>query len=309
MTTDRTLLRSVASVDILDSLAQQFCFVSQKLLQLFPTPSHQPRVEGLSKSFLRSNGKLLKYKNIIRQIYDSLRDAVIGVLDKAVFLSTEFAKQTFSRFCAFGLKSVSQIRIFAFDSSNVFRIDKTVVRQNSDVFDSPINPQDFVPLGLGSRLNFEHCYDIPLILRSFVLKLTCGLHRGPEALNEGVTDKGDFDSAGGSREFDCLSCAGTRVPVKPNGRESMWLRLFGIPLPLCPAFDCLQYFDRSGSGGANKLGREIWEPLSERKIGSTMEFGSRCKFLLESYFETVLDALFVNRECVGENSLLFLSRV
>jgi len=232
-------------------------FVSQKLFKLFPAPTHQSFVKRPSKSFLRSDRQLLKHENIKRKIDYHLRYTVIGIFNKTVFLSTQLLQKTFSRFCAFFSQLVSKMRIFAFNLSEMFGVNKLIVRKNSNLFDASVNTKNFITRRTGLWSDFKHCYDIPLILGSLILKFTRRFKRLPVSIYKWIVNKWNFYSSLSGREFNACSSVGTRVSVKTDSREFMRSRFFCIPLPFGFALDSFESFNGFCSGRANQLRREV----------------------------------------------------
>lgn len=108
------------------------CFVSDERLQLEETPITQPSVEPLSFSLFPDTFQVFHYNSIstIESGNNLFADFMVFNSHETSLFSRDFFEQSLGTASAFGLKSLSQSKIFAFDFFGYGRMEKLPVRSD-----------------------------------------------------------------------------------------------------------------------------------------------------------------------------------
>ncbi len=139
--TDRTLLRSVAAVNIINSYSFSFGLVSKKLLKLEEIPFVQLFALFFPKPGCLSNRlQIFKYNYIswLHGLNNMFADHVINIGPKTVLLLRKLTKVPFGRFTTTRLKFSPKFFITAGNMFNMAATKKLVVRGYSNVINAPV---------------------------------------------------------------------------------------------------------------------------------------------------------------------------
>jgi hypothetical protein len=245
MSTARTLLRSVSSINVFNRLTSQDRFVLQESFELEPRPTSQDAVELASVLFVFPDVQLFQNKSVKWQCNYLFADAMVGVPDEAVILSTNLLEKTTSGLCAFALEFTSKILVLAFDVAEMFRVKELIVRENADVFTSSVYSEN-----LSSCLSNWFCFfnedgEIPFVFVRFVLEFTGSSFCIPVSIRKWVSNDTHILSAVNGTELDRCISEGAGVPIEPDGWILTTLRLFGGKLPFGLCFDGLEDLHRA----------------------------------------------------------------
>ena len=143
VTTIRTLLRRVTSIDEQNRLADGFGFIPQELFKLIKSPRVDKPVELSTPSFLHSDlTQVFERIDSKGQRNKFLTNTVVNVSHKPSFPFTHTLKLALSGTGAFGLKLCAKVSILPSHVLNLLSIEKRVIRTDSDVFDSAVDAKN-----------------------------------------------------------------------------------------------------------------------------------------------------------------------
>jgi len=154
-----TYLGSIVRLDSQDFNTFPFSFVLDKTLQLIETPITNPIVHSLSSSLFTNTFEVFhNYLVSIEFGNNVFADVMINPSHPTSFLSRDFAKQSLTGFCAFGLENRTQMFEFSFDLLNLCRIIKLAVGSDCQVIYSEVDAKNSTLdiRAIGSNL-FREC--------------------------------------------------------------------------------------------------------------------------------------------------------
>jgi hypothetical protein len=154
-----TDLGSIVRLDLDNFNAFSFGFVLDETLQLEETPITNPIVHNLSSPLFSDTFEVFhKYLVSIEFGNNAFADVMINPSHPTSFLSRDFAEQSLTGFCAFGLKNGTQVFEFSFDLLDFGRIIKPAIRTDSKIVYSEVDAKNSTLdiRAIGSNL-FREC--------------------------------------------------------------------------------------------------------------------------------------------------------
>src|SRR4030065_2050546 len=122
-----------------------FSFVLDETLQLIETPITNPIVHSLSSSLFSDTFEVFHdYLVSVEFGNNVFTDVMINPSHPTSFLSRDFAKQSLTGFCAFGLENRTQMFEFSFDLLDFGRIIKLAIRSDCQVVYSEVNAKNLI---------------------------------------------------------------------------------------------------------------------------------------------------------------------
>ena len=256
---NRTLLRSVPAVNIPYPYSSGFGLVGKKLLKLEEVPFVQLLALFLTKPGILPNGLQVfkcNHGSWLQRFYYLFADLMVNIGPETVLLLGNFAKVSFSRFTATGLKFVSQLFITVRNMFDVSTAEELLVGCNGKVIDSPVNSNSFA----GKRDISNFFLKNNMQENAVSSQKQIGRSTSPVKILLKIFRNSywEFLSAvnGQKRNF---------VPVKPNVIASgivpdrtefaLWARY--LLFFLKPVFGGFKCFGNLHSGGNSKLRREV----------------------------------------------------
>jgi hypothetical protein len=140
-----TYLGSIVRLNSDNFNAFSFSFVLDKTLQLKETPIANPIVHSLSSSLFSDTFEVFHdYLVSVEFGNNVFTDVMINPSHPTSFLSRDFAKQSLTGFCAFGLKNRTQVFEFSFALLDFGRIIKLAVGSDCQVIYSEVNAENLI---------------------------------------------------------------------------------------------------------------------------------------------------------------------
>lgn len=276
----RALLRGVPGIYEKHMLPNVLCLVPKELLKLVKRPVIELPVELLTSSLLDSDlAQVFQSKHRKIRVRDLFRYAVVHVSHKPSFLASEPLKFASSRRGAFRLQLLSKVSIFSSGVFDLLRVVKRVIRTDSDVHDTSINPENpelgyrFWIIMLKRHVQIERIrssivgyrgrFDLPSKIVSVVRRY-----------KESRLDP-SFD--GRNRGYTVNEVHVDRSLVIPHSseRSPFWKR---------SALAGFQSFTSTISSTLDERRRKIWNALTDKLVGGVMVIDLVPRLVLESPF-------------------------
>lgn len=144
--TDRALLRSVSAINIFYPNPSGFGFIGKELLKLIEIPFVQLLALFLAKpGILSDRFQVFKHNHgsRLQRFYYLLADLMVNIGPETVLLLGKFAKVSFGRFTAAGLKLASEFFVTAGNMLNMPTAEKLIVGGNGKIVNTPVNADNF----------------------------------------------------------------------------------------------------------------------------------------------------------------------
>lgn len=276
MAANRTLLRSVPSIDRNNLLTKSLGLVPDKLFQFKERPVVEFSVELLTATFLNSDlSQVFKGEYRKWRLYNLLRDAMVNISHKPSFSTRQLTEFPCCRTSAFGLQISTQFRVPRSNFLNRFGIKKPVIRTDCNVNNTPVNPKNCLFRNKFRGMRFKLAVQIKRIV--ILTKRQCRRFDFPCQIWSVIfrNTERDFNPS--------IGCCDSRVSrsqkdVDNTGIVSHCRILFTKRFEL--TFYRFQRFTSNISRALYQRGREVGNRLSNIVIGSIMavDFANRMGF-------------------------------
>ena len=143
MSTSRTALRGVTSINMTNDTFFESSLVSQESFELKETPTVYQELLFLPEFFTAVSDvrQVFKHKcgSLRKTINNPFRDDMVHVSPKTVLLHTQFTKVPFGRACSLGLQYLSQVPVPIYDSFYLSSSEELVGGSDCNFVDAPID--------------------------------------------------------------------------------------------------------------------------------------------------------------------------